>query len=178
MKKTILIILLFPAVLAYGQADLEEFFNLCLEFGAPKEVVQLFQPFRTHRAEHNGSITYVAQEDNSLLREEPFSEYQIWYTIDEVLGLYQSTLLIRGENPVLQNTVTSYLRRFSQIYGEPVYTNLDNGSILIFWFDEDTFTVQARLILDIINDFRFASITFCSPMARHVGLLTSLYNGD
>ena len=177
MKKTVLIFLLFPAILSYGQADLEEFFNLSLEFGAPREVIQLFQPFRTHRTEPNGGITYVAQEDHSLLHGRPFSEYQIWYTIDEDLGLYQSTLLLRGENSVLQNVLTSYLRKFSRLYGEPVYNILDNGSFLIFWFDESNFTVQARLILDVASDFRFVSVTFCSPLTRHIPLLASLYSG-
>ena len=178
MKKILLFVLLFPAVLAYSQTDLEEVFNLCLEFGAPREVVQLFQPFRTNRTELNGSITYVAQEDNTLLHELPFTEYQIWYTIDRVLGLYQSTLLLRGDNTTLRNVLTSYLVLFSRNYGEPVYINLDNGSILIFWYNEDTYTVQARLVLDIVNDYRFVSITHCSPLERHEGLLASLYGGD
>jgi hypothetical protein len=177
MKKTVLIILLFPVFLGYGQTDLEEYFNLCLEFGAPMEVVQLFQPFRTYKPELNGTISYVVREDNSLLHERNYSEYQIWYTIDQDLGLYQSTLFIRGENSVLQHFLTSYLRKFSQAYGEPVYTNLDNGSLLIFWFNETTYTVRARLLLDIVNPYKFVSITYCSPLERHMRLLTTLYSG-
>jgi len=182
MKKTALIILLFPAVLANNQAansrtDMEDYFNLCLEFGAPMEVVQLFQPFRTYKAELNGTISYVVKEDNSLLLQRNYSEYQIWYTIDKDLGLYQSSLFIRGDNSELQRIFTSYLRKFSQIYGEPVYTYLDNGSILIFWYNEDTYTVRARLLLDIVNPYNYISITYCSPQDRHVRLLTTLYSG-
>ena len=192
MKKIVLIILLFPAILSYGQqvisrpvsspqaislTELEDHFDLCLEFGAPREVVQLFQPFRTSKTELNGTISYVVQEDNSLLQQTPYSEYQMWYTIDKDLGLYQSSLFISGENSELQQILTSYLRRFSRLYGEPVYTNLDNGSILIFWYNENTYTLRARLLLDIVNPYKYVSITFCSPLERHTQLLTTLYGG-
>jgi len=164
-------------VASYAQTDLENYFNLCLEFGAPQEVVQLYQPFRTYKSENNGSISYVAQEDNSLIKDKPYSEYQIWYTIDKDQGLYQSTLIIRGDKPLLQGILTGYLKKFNDSYGEPVYTNLDNGSLLIFWYNETTFTVKARLLLDIANSYKFISITFCSPLARHINLLKTLYNG-
>ena len=177
MKRAVLILLIFVKVFSYGQTDLEEYFNLCLEFGAPMEVVELFQPFRTYKAEINGTISYVVKEDEFLLHERHYSEYQIWYTIDRDLGLYQSSLIVRGEIPQLQHILTSYLKKFSEAYGDPVYTNLDNGSLLIFWYDETAFTVRARLILDIVNPYKFVSITHCSPQARHAGLLTTLYNG-
>jgi hypothetical protein len=176
MKKPFLFILIFINVLCYGQTDLEGYFNLCLEFGAPIEVVQLFQPFRTQRPETNGTVSFVVSEDLSLLPERRYSGYQIWYTIDKELGLYQSSLFVLGENPALQLILTSYLRKFSEIYGEPVYTNLSNGSILIFWYDEERFIVKARLILDIVNPYKFVSITHCSPQARHNPLLESLYS--
>ena len=163
--------------IAYAQVNLEEHFNLCLEFGAPLEVVQLFQPFRTYKGENNGTISYVVREDNSLLKDKPYSEYQIWYTIDRELGLYQSSLIIRGDRPVLQNILTGYLRKFSALHGEPVYTNLDNGSLLVFWYNDTTFTVKARLILDIVNSYKFVSVTYCSPLMRHTHLLKTLYNG-
>jgi hypothetical protein len=181
MRKTILIILLFPVILSYGQGtvhsstDLEDYFNLCLEFGAPMEVVRLFQPFRTEKLEQNNTVSYVVYEDNSLLHQRHYSEYQIWYVIDKDLGLYQSTLFVWGENSVLQPILTSYLRRFSQTYGDPVYINLDNGSILILWYSAETYTVKARLVLDIVNPYKFVSITYCSPQAQHIPLLTSLY---
>jgi hypothetical protein len=157
---------------------LEKYFNLCLEFGAPQEVVELFQPFRTYKGEVNGTISYVVREDNSLLRDKPYSEYQIWYTIDRELGLYQSSLIIRGDRPILQNILTGYLRELNELHGEPVYTHLDNGSLLMFWYNEDTFTVKARLILDIVNSYKFVSITHCSPLARHNRLLRTLYYGS
>ena len=178
MKRTIL--LLFFCLLGtaiYAQTDLEEYFNLCLEFGAPLEVVQLYQPFRTSKGENNGSISYVAKEDNSLIKDKPYSEYQIWYTIDKEQGLYQSTLIIRGNKPVLQSILTAYLKKFNGRYGEAVYTNLDNGSLLIFWYDETALTVKARLLLDIVNSYKFVSISFCSPQAKHITLLKSLYRG-
>ena len=140
-------------------------------------MVELFQPFRTYKGENNGSISYVVKEDNSLLKDTPYSEYQIWYTVDKEQGLYQSSLIIRGDKPVLQNILTNYLRIFSEQYGEPVYTNLANGSLLIFWYNETTFTVKARLILDIVNSYKFVSITFCSPILKHTNLLKTLYNG-
>ena len=173
----IVLFFIFPVMLAYGQTDLEEYFNLCLEFGAPMEVVELYQPFRTHKTELNGTISYVVKEDFSLLRAKPFSEYQIWYTIDSNLGLYQSTLFVCGEKTLLQQILTSYLRKFSGFYGEPVYTRLDNGSLLVFWYNETTFTVKARLILDIDNTYKFVSITHSSPQERHIDLLTTLYSG-
>ena len=175
--KIVLVILCFPALAATAQTDLEKYFNLCLEFGAPLEVVELFQSFRTYKGENNGSVSYVVKEDNSLLRDKPYSEYQIWYTIDKELGLYQSTLLVRGDRPVLQNILTGYLRKFNELHGEPVYTNLDNGSLLIFWYNEGTFTVKARLILDTVNSYKYVSITHCSPQPRHTQLLRTLYNG-
>jgi hypothetical protein len=184
MKKTVLLVLLFPAILSYGQeaisqqsqTELEDHFNLCLEFGAPMEVVQLFQTFRTYKAELNGTISYVVKEDNSLLLKTSYSEYQIWYTIDKDLGLYQSSLFICGENSKLQQILTSYLRKFSRLYGDPVYTNLDNGSLLIFWYNESTYTLKARLLLDIVNPYKYISITYCSPQDRYTRLLSSLYN--
>ena len=174
------IALLFSCLLAfaaYAQTNLENYFNLCLEFGAPQEVVELFQAFRTYKGEVNGTISYVVREDNSLLKGKPYSEYQIWYTIDKEQGLYQSTLIVRGDKPVLQNILTSYLRMFNELHGEPVYTNLDNGSLLIFWYNETTLAVKARLILDIVNSYKFVSITFCSPLMKHTNLLRTLYNG-
>jgi len=119
----------------------------------------------------------VVKEDNSLLKDTPYSEYQIWYTIDKEQGLYQSSLIVRGDKPVLQNILTGYLRKFNGQYGEPVYTSLDNGSFLIFWYNETTFTVKARLILDITNSYKFVSITYCSPLLKHTNLLKTLYNG-
>jgi hypothetical protein len=175
-RKILLVILCSLAFTGFAQTSLEDYFNLCIEFGAPLEVVELFQPFRTYKGENNGSVSYVAREDFSLLRDKPFSEYQIWYTIDKTEGLYQSTLILRGDKPILQNTLTNYLRRFSSQFGEPVYTNLDNGSLLIFWYDEISFTVKARLILDVVNAYKFISITFCSPHKRHAQLLKTLYN--
>ena len=178
MKKTIpVIFLLFAAASLQAQTSLEDHFNLCLEFGAPSEVVQLFQPFRTYKAETNGTVSFVTREDQSLLNDTPYTEYQIWYTIDQVQGLYQSSLIVRSERLTLQNIFTSYLRKFSSLYGEPVYTNLSNGSLLVFWFDEEEFTVKARLVLDIVNSYRYISITYCSPLPRHSRLLSSLYNG-
>ena len=171
----LLFFLCFPLVV-YAQTNLEEYFNLCLEFGAPREVVQVFQPFRAFMEESNGTNTYVAREDNSLLENTPYSEYQIWYTIDEEQGLYQSSLLVRGEGQALQNILTGYLRRFNQAFGEPEYTRLENGSLLIFWYDETTFTVKARLILDIVNPYQFVSIAFCSPQERHSQLIRTLYS--
>ena len=179
MKRNFCLWLLFSLGLAaFAQADLEEYFNLCLEFGAPMGVVQLYQPFRTYKAEINNTISYVAKEDESLLEDKPYSEYQIWYTIDKDQGLYQSSLIIRGERAVLQQILTSYLKKFNESYGEPVYTHLNNGSLLVFWYSEDTFIVRARLILDIENPYKFVSITYCSPMARHARLLRTLYNGS
>ena len=178
MKKKILLLFLFSlAIASYAQTNLEEHFNLCLEFGAPQEVVELFQPFRTYKGEVNGTVSHVVREDNSLLRDKPYSEYQIWYTIDKNLGLYQSSLIVRAERPVLQNILTGYLRKFSELHGEPVYTHLDNGSLLIFWYSEDTLTVKARLILDILNSYKFVSVTYCSPLAKHTNLLRTLYYG-
>ena len=176
--KMALLVLCFPALAAYAQTNLEQYFNLCLEFGAPMEVVELFQSFRTYKGENNGTISYVVREDNSLLKDRPYSEYQIWYTIDKERGLYQSTLIVRGDRPVLQNILTGYLRKFNELYGEPVYTYLDNGSFLIFWYNDDTFTVRARLILDIVNSYKYVSITYCSPQPKHVQLLRTLYNGS
>ena len=179
MKRIIALLFLCSRVFsAYAQTNLEEYFNLCLEFGAPMEVVELFQTFRTYKGENNGSISYVVKEDNSLLKDKPYSEYQIWYTIDKELGLYQSSLIVRGDKPVLQNILTGYLRKFSELYGEPVYTRLENGSLLIFWYSEDTFTVKARLILDIENAYKFVSITYCSPLPKHTQLLRTLYNAS
>ena len=172
--KTVLFLLCFPLAV-YAQANLEEHFNLCLVFGAPLDVVQLFQPFRGAMEEVNGTLTYVARQDNSLLRDTPYSQYQIWYTMDKELGLYQSSLFIWGEGPALQSILTTYLRRFNQLFGDPEYTYLDNDSRLIFWYDEDTFTVKARLILDNVN--KFVSVTFSSPLTRHEQLLRSLYSG-
>ena len=174
-----LFFLCFLAFAAYAQTNtnLEEYFNLCLEFGAPLEVVQLFQSFRTYKGENNGSISYVVREDNSLLRDKPYSEYQIWYTIDKEQGLYQSSLIVRGDRPVLQNILTGYLQKFNRDFGEPVYTNLENGSLLVFWYNETTFTVKARLILDVVNSYKFVSITYCSPLMKHTNLLKTLYNG-
>ena len=172
-----MLVLFFLATMGYAQTDLEEYFNLCLEFGAPVEVVQLYQPFRTYKGENNGSISYVVREDNSLLRDKRYSEYQIWYTIDKEQGLYQSTLILRGDKPILQNILTGYLRKFTALYGEPVYTSLNNDSLLIFWYNETTFTVKARLILDIVNSYKFVSITYCSPQLKHTYLLKTLYNG-
>ena len=172
-----LFFLCISAIASYAQTGLEEHFNLCIEFGAPQEVVELFQPFRTYKGEVNGTISHVVREDNSLLRDKPYSEYQIWYTIDKSLGLYQSSLIVRAERPVLQNILTGYLRKFSEMHGEPVYTHLDNGSLLIFWYSEDTLTVKARLILDILNSYKFVSITYCSPLAKHGNLLRTLYYG-
>ena len=166
------------ALLCYGETDLEEYFDLCLEFGAPADVVELFQPFRTYKAELNGTISYVIHEDIALLHERHYSEYQIWYTIDDALGLYQSTLLIRAESIDLQHIFTSYLTKFTHTFGhDPVYTHLDNGSILVFWYDEETFILKARLILDIHNPYKFVSITYCSLLERHHDLLITLYNG-
>ena len=173
----VFVFFIFFAFSGYAQTNLEEYFNLCLEFGAPLEVVQLYQTFRTYKGENNGSVSYVVKEDNSLLKDKPYSEYQIWYTIDKELGLYQSTLIVRGDRPVIQNILTSYLRKFNGQYGEPVYTHLENGSLLIFWYNETTFTVKARLILDIINSYKFVSITYCSPLMKHTNLLKTLYNG-
>ena len=176
-QKLALFLLFFPLLALNAETNLEEHFNLCLEFGAPLEVVRLFQPFRAYKEENNGSISHVAKEDDSLLMGTPYSEYQIWYTIDEKEGLYQSTLVVRGDRSVLQNILTGYLRKFSELHGEPVYTTLDNGSLLIFWYNETTFTVKARLILDIVNSYRFVSITHCSPQTKHTHLLKTLYNG-
>ena len=175
--KLFLFFLCFPVLAAYTETGLEEHFNLCLEFGAPLEVVELFQPFRTYKEEDNGSLSYVVREDNSLLRNQPYSEYQIWYTIDKEEGLYQSTLILRGDRPDLQHILTDYLKRFDELHGEPVYTHLANGSLLIFWYNETTFTVRARLILDIVNSYKFVSITYCSPQMRHTHLLKTLYHG-
>ena len=177
-RKIALPFLCFLAFSAYAHTDLEDYFNLCLEFGAPLEVVQLFQPFRTYKEEINGTISYVVHEDDSLLKDTPYSEYQIWYTIDREQGLYQTSLIIRGDTPVVQNILTGYLRKFNELYGEPVYASLDNGSLLVFWYDETSFTVQARLILDIVNPYKFVSITYCSPQMRHINLLRTLYNGS
>ena len=165
-----------PLLALNAQTNLEEHFNLCLEFGAPSEVVQLYQPFRTEKEENNSSISFIAREDNFLLRNLPYSEYQIWYTIDKELGLYQSSLIIRGEKTVLQNILTAYLRKFSGLYGDPVYTSLENGSLLIFWYNETTYTVKARLILDTADSYKFVSITICSPLMRHTNMLQTLYN--
>lgn len=175
-QKMLLFFLCFPA-LAYTQTGLEDHFNLCLEFGAPMEVVRLFQDFRTYKGENNGTVSYVAKEDYSLLKDKPFPEYQIWYTIDKELGLYQSTLILRGDKPALQQILTNYLKKFSELHGEPVYTYLDNGSLLVFWYSETTFTVKARLILDVVNSYKFVSITYCSPQMKHTHLLRTLYNG-
>ena len=175
--KTALLLLCFQTLAAYGQTDLEKHFNLCLEFGAPLEVVELFQSFRAQHNEDNGAVSYVASEDTSLLKDKPYSEYQIWYTVDKDLGLYQSTLIIRGSTAVMQNILTGYLQKFNELYGDPLYTHLDNGSLLIFWYREDTYTVKARLILDIVNRYKFVSITHCSPLPRHTDLLRSLYKG-
>ena len=178
MKRMILLILVCSLpVTVFAQTNLEEYFNLCLEFGAPREIVELFQSFRTYKGENNGSISYVVREENSLLKDKPYSEYQIWYTIDKEQGLYQSTLIIRGDKPVLQNILTSYLKKFSALNGEPVYTNLENGSLLVFWYNDATFTVKTRLILDTVNAYKFVSITFCSPQTKHTKLLRTLYNG-
>ena len=179
MKK-IMALLLFLALasMAFAQTDLETYFNVCLEFGAPLEIVQLYQPFRTYKGENNGSTSYVVREDNSLLRDKPYSEYQIWYTIDKDLGLYQSSLIVRGDKPVLQNILTNYLKKFNSLYGEPVYTNLENGSLLVFWYNDNNLTVKARLMLDIVNSYKFVSITFCSPRTNHSNLLRTLYNGS
>ena len=177
-KKLVLTILIFAKVLCFGQTDLEEYFDLCLEFGAPVDVVELFQPFRAYKAELNGTISYVTQEDVSLLRGRNYSEYQIWYTVDEVLGLYQTTLIVRGESADLQHIFTSYLRKFDDSFDkDPVYTHLDNGSVLVFWYDQLSYVVEARLILDIHNEYKFVSITYCSPFERHKDLLITLYNG-
>jgi len=176
-RKLLLFILCFSALAAGADTKLERYFNLCLEFGAPQEVVELFQSFRTYKGENNGSISYVVREDNSLLKDTPYTEYQIWYTIDKEQGLYQSSLIVRGDKPALQNILTGYLRKFNKMHGEPVYTNLDNGSLLIFWYSETTFTVKARLILDIVNSYKYVSITYCSPQMRHTHLLKTLYNG-
>ena len=177
MKKSALLLLLFfPAFLVYAQTDLEQHFNLCLEFGAPQEIVELYQTFRTYKGENNGSISWVIKEDNTLLKNLPYSEYQIWYTIDKDQGLYQSTLIVRGDKPVLQNILTAYLRKFSESYGEPVYTRLENESLLIFWYNETTYTVKARLLLDVNNPYKFVSITYCSPLMKHTYLLKTLYN--
>jgi len=176
-KKLILLCIIFLPFAVNAQENLEGVFNLCLQFGAPLEVVQLYQPFRTYKGENNGSISYVAREDNSLIKNTPYSEYQIWYTIDKDMGLYQSSLIIRGDKPALQSILTSYLKKFNERFGEAVYTNLDNGSLLIFWYDDATFTVKARLLLDIVNSYKFVSITFCSPLAKHTKLLKTLYNG-
>ena len=178
MKRNIALIFLCSLAMAsFAQTNLEEHFNLCLEFGAPQEVVELFQSFRTYKGEVNDTISYVVREDNSLLKDTPYSEYQIWYTIDNELGLYQSSLILRADRPVLQNILTGYLRKFNGMYGEPVYTHLDNGSLLVFWYSEETFTVKARLILDIINSYKFVSVTYCSPLPRHTNLLRTLYYG-
>ena len=174
--KLVLVFLFFSLFALYAETNLEEHFNLCLEFGAPSEVVQLYQSFRAHKEENNGSISYIATEDNFLLRNLPYQEYQIWYTIDKELGLYQSSLIIRGERNVLQNIFTVHLRKFSELYGEPVYTTLENGSLLIFWYSETTYTVKARLILDTADSYKFVSIAHCSPQMRHTHLLRSLYN--
>ena len=176
-QKIALFFLCFPVLSLYAETKLEEYFNLCLEFGAPQEVVELFQPFRTYKGEVNGTVSYVAREDNSLLKNMPYSEYQIWYTIDREQGLYQSTLILRGDRPALQNVLTGYLSKFSELHGEPVYTRLENGSLLVFWYNEITFTVKARLILDIVNPYKFVSITFCSPQMKHTHLLKTLYHG-
>jgi len=176
-KKLILLCIIFLPFAAYAQENLEDYFNLCLQFGAPQDVVQLYQPFRTYKGENNGSISYVVKEDNSLIKNKPYSEYQIWYTIDKDLGLYQSSLIIRGDKPALQSILTAYLKKFSERFGEAVYTNLDNGSLLIFWYDETTLAVKARLLLDIVNSYKFVSITFCSPLTKHTNLLRTLYNG-
>ena len=176
-QKMTLFFLCFPALALSAQTNLEEYFNLCLEFGAPQEVVELFQPFRTYKGEVNGTVSYVVKEDNSLLKNTPYSEYQIWYTIDKEQGLYQSTLILRGDKPVLQSIFTTYLHKFSNLHGEPVYTRLDNGSQLVFWYNETTYTVKARLILDIINSYKFVSITYCSPQLKHTNLLKTLYHG-
>ena len=176
-RKMALLFLCFPVFAAYAETSLEEHFNLCMEFGAPMEVVELFQPFRTYKGEDNGSVSYVVREDNSLLKNQPYSEYQIWYTIDKELGLYQASLILRGDRPALQHILTAYLHRFTEQYGEPVYTHLNNGSLLIFWYNETTFTVKARLILDIENSYKFMSITYCSPQMRHTHLLKTLYHG-
>lgn len=173
-----LFLLLFPALMTYAETDLEDYFNLCLEFGAPQEVVELFQPFRTYKGENNGTISHVVREDNSLLKGTPYSEYQIWYTIDKKEGLYQSTLILRGDRPILQHILTTYLKKFTDLHGEPVYTHLDNGSLLIFWYNETTFAVKARLILDLVNTYKYVSITYCSPQMRHTHLLKSLYNSS
>ena len=178
MKRNIaMFFLCFSAIASYAQTNLEEHFNLCLEFGAPQEVVELFQSFRTYKGEANGTISHVVKEDNSLLRDKPYSEYQIWYTIDKELGLYQSTLIVRAERPLLQNILTGYLRKFSEMHGEPVYTHLANGSLLVFWYNEDPFAVKARLILDTLNPYKFVSITYCSQLAKHTNLLQTLYYG-
>ena len=178
MKRKIALLFLCSIVFpSYAQTNLEEHFNLCLEFGAPQEVVELFQSFRTYKGEVNDTISYVVREDNSLLRDTPYSEYQIWYTIDKEQGLYQSSLIVRADRPILQNILTSYLRKFNELHGEPVYTHLDNGSLLIFWYSEETFTVKARLILDVENSYKFVSVTYCSPLARHTNLLRTLYYG-
>jgi len=171
-------LLFFPAFLAYAQTDLEQHFNLCLEFGAPQEIVELYQTFRTYKGENNGSISWVVKEDYALLKNLPYSEYQIWYTIDRDQGLYQSTLIVRGDKPVLQNILTAYLRKFSESFGEPVYTRLENESLLIFWYNETTYTVKARLLLDVNNPYKFVSITYCSPLIKHTHLLKTLYNGN
>ena len=178
MKRNVALLLLCFAVLnAYAQTDLERHFNLCLAFGAPLEVVELYQAFRVHLEENNGAVSYIAQEDTFLLKDKPYTEYQIWYTVDDVLGLYQSTLIVRGTRQVLQNTFTAYFTKFYDLYGEPVYSHLDNGSLLVFWYSEETFTVRARLILDIVNAYRYISITHCSAMPMHINLLRILYNG-
>ena len=174
--KMVLFFLCFPA-LAYTQTNLESHFNLCLEFGAPTEVVRLYQDFITYKGENNGTISHVAKKDYSLIKDKPYSEYQIWYTIDKELGLYQSTLILRGDKPVLQQILTSYLKKFSDLHGEPVYTQLENGSLLVFWYNETTFTVKARLILDVVNSYKFVSVTYCSPQMKHTHLLRTLYNG-
>ena len=179
MKKMMIwVSIMTVASSVFAQTDLEEYFNLCLEFGAPLEIVQLYQPFRTYKGENNGSISYIVREDNSLLKDKPYSEYQIWYTIDKDLGLYQSSLIIRGDKPVLQNVLTNYLKKFNALHGEPVYTNLDNGCLLVFWYNENNLTVKARLMLDIVNSYKFVSITFCSTRADHTRLLRTLYNGN
>jgi len=177
-KKITLLFLLFQALAVNAQSGLEEHFNLCLEFGAPQEIVELFQPFRAYKGENNGSISHVAREDNTLLNDTPYTEYQIWYTIDKNEGLYQSTLILRGDRQNLQNILTGYLGKFNKLHGEPIYTHLDNGSLLVFWYDEDTFTVRARLILDLVNTYKFVSITHCSPLEKHIQLLKSLYNSS
>ena len=179
-RKLILLLLCFPILALSAETNLEDHFNLCLEFGAPIEVVRLYHPLQTYlqtyKEETNSSISYVMWEDRSLLQDSPYTEYQIWYTIDQEHGLYQSSLVIRADKAILQNILTGYLRKFSELYGVPVYTNLDNGCLLIFWYDEDSFTVKARLILDIINSHDFVSIAHCSPMPVHAPLLRSLYN--